>query len=132
MNIKREDLEKALMIKAILEKEFYKDYTVPALCAEGRRGTQSLCTRSALRRGRGSFTNGWASRQARVAPLPLVDQPRVLGALVLVEPLAAAVALVARGALEAAIAVVRDGAARAAARAVRGDGRRVTHYGSNP
>ena len=94
-----------------------KDYTVPAFCAEGRRATQSLCTRSALRRG--SFTNGWASRQARVAPLPLVDQPRVLGALVLVEPLAAAVALVARGALEAAIAVVRDGAARAAARGDR-------------
>jgi transcriptional regulator GlxA family with amidase domain len=31
MNIKHEDLEKALIIKAIIEKEFYKDFNVPDL-----------------------------------------------------------------------------------------------------
>jgi AraC-like DNA-binding protein len=31
MNIKHEDLEKAIMIKAILEKEFYKHFTIPDL-----------------------------------------------------------------------------------------------------
>jgi two-component system response regulator YesN len=31
MNIKNEDLEKALMIKAILEKEYYKHFTVSDL-----------------------------------------------------------------------------------------------------
>jgi transcriptional regulator GlxA family with amidase domain len=31
MNIKNEDLEKALIIKAVIEKEYYKDFTVPDL-----------------------------------------------------------------------------------------------------
>jgi AraC-like DNA-binding protein len=31
MNMKQEDLEKASMIKAILEKEFYKHFTIPDL-----------------------------------------------------------------------------------------------------
>jgi len=31
MNIKREDLDKASVIKAIIEKEFYKHFTIPDL-----------------------------------------------------------------------------------------------------